>query len=95
MSTEWLSPLGQLAWRGITPTVILLDPASFGGDKSAESMAALLGEKGIARHIIGRDLFSHAQSQPGRRGQWEWRIMPTGKAIPTRLPGDMNWKRLG
>lgn len=95
LSTEWLSPLGQLAWRGITPTVILLDPASFGGDKSADALAALLAEKGITRHIIGQELFSHSQAQPGRHGQWEWRIMPTGKAVPTRLPGDMSWKRLG
>ncbi len=29
MKSEWLKPLANLFWRGFTPTVILIDPASF------------------------------------------------------------------
>ena len=35
------------------------------------------------------------EARPGWRGQWEWRISPTGKAIPVRPPGDMAWRKLG
>lgn len=92
--SDWLKPLGHLAWRGITPTVILLDPASFGAAEAAGPLAALLADMGITRHVITREILDHPQAHPRGRGQWEWRILPTGKAIPTRLPGDMSWKRL-
>ena len=92
--SDWLKPLGHLAWRGIMPTVILLDPASFGAAEGAGPLAALLADMGITRHVITREILDHPQAHPRGRGQWEWRILPTGKAIPTRLPGDMSWKRL-
>jgi hypothetical protein len=44
--------------------------------------------------VIRQEMLRRPEAQPERRGQWEWRIMPTGKAVPTRLPGDMGWKRL-
>ncbi|HEY6073037.1 MAG TPA: DUF58 domain-containing protein, partial [Anaerolineales bacterium] len=47
MRSEWLEPLGRLAWRGIAPTVILMDPASFGGVQDSSAMAALLSGMGI------------------------------------------------
>ncbi|HEY6074463.1 MAG TPA: hypothetical protein VIV15_14010, partial [Anaerolineales bacterium] len=76
-------------------TIILMDPASFGGMQDASAMAALLAGMGIARHVITRGMLNHPAPSQAGRGQWEWRILPTGKAIPTRLPGDMSWKRLG
>ena len=93
--SDWLKPLGQLAWRGLRPTVILLDTATFGGVRSAEPLARLLQEMEIPRQIATRDLLKQPGARPAGRGQWEWHVLPTGKAIPTRLPGDMNWKRLG
>jgi uncharacterized protein (DUF58 family) len=95
LSSEWLKPLGHLAWRGIRPTVILLDPVSFGGSGSSAALAAMLADMGITRHVLTRQALERPPSQVQGRGQWEWRILPTGKAIPTRLPGDMRWKRLG
>jgi hypothetical protein len=92
--TDWLKPLGHLAWRGIIPTVILLDPASFGAAEKADNLASLLADMGIARHVFTREILDHPQARPRGRGQWEWRILPSGKAVPTRLPGDMSWKRL-
>jgi uncharacterized protein (DUF58 family) len=93
--SDWLKPLAQLAWRGITPTVILIDPASFGSERRAEPLAALLAEMSMTRQVVTRELLDHPELHPRGRGQWEWRITPGGKAIPVRLPGDMSWKRLG
>ncbi|MGE5251853.1 MAG: DUF58 domain-containing protein [Bacteroidota bacterium] len=93
--SDWLKPLGHLAWRGIMPTVILLDAASFGGDQSADQLAALLAHMGIARHVVTREILDHPEAHPRGSGQWEWRVSPMGRAIPSRLPGDMSWKRLG
>jgi hypothetical protein len=92
---DWLKPLGHLAWRGIAPTVILVDAASFGGRQGSQALSMLLAEMGVTRHVITRDLLDHPRVHPVGKGQWEWRILPTGKAVPTRLPGDMSWKRLG
>jgi hypothetical protein len=94
LCTDWLKAIGQLAWKGISPTVILLDPASFGDQGSAAGLAEVLAQRGIRRHVISSELLNHPHVRPEARGQWEWRILPTGKAIPTRMPGDMSWKRL-
>jgi hypothetical protein len=98
MESDWLKPLTNLFWRGFTPTVILIDPTSFGAPASAGANAGvldrLLGETNISHHIVTRTLFAQPDARPGPRGQWEWRIMPTGKAIPVRMPGDLTWKSL-
>jgi uncharacterized protein (DUF58 family) len=98
LKSEWLKPLTNLFWRGLTPTVILIDPASFGSTQSTSSSTLaldnLLIDMNIPHHIVSRDLFKQPDAHPGPRGQWEWRIMPTGKAVPVRLPGDLTWKKL-
>jgi uncharacterized protein (DUF58 family) len=98
MESDWLKPLTNLFWRGFTPTVILIDPTSFGAPSSAVANAGvldrLLGETSISHHIVTRNLLAQPDARPGPRGQWEWRIMPTGKAIPVRMPGDLTWKSL-
>jgi hypothetical protein len=57
-------------------------------------LAAALGDMGIPRVILGRELLRQPEARPGWRGQWKWRVMPTGKAIPDHLPGDLTWRRL-
>jgi uncharacterized protein (DUF58 family) len=83
-----------LAWRGISPTVVLIDPATFGASDAAGPLAHTLAEMGLAHHVVTRDLLQRPESRPGERGQWDWHITTTGKAIPTRTPGDMAWKKL-
>ena len=94
MEPEWLQSLVKLSWKGIVPTVILLDPASFGGVGNSDMMANTLGEMGIARYVIKQGIFSKPDAKPGHRGQWEWKITATGRAIPVRLPGDSTWRSL-
>jgi uncharacterized protein (DUF58 family) len=94
VGADWLPTLVKLTWKGISPTVILLDPQSFGGNQSARAMAATLGSMGISRHIINRETLNRPEAKPGHKGQWEWRVTTAGRVTPVRLPGDSSWRRL-
>ncbi|MFZ6026092.1 MAG: DUF58 domain-containing protein [Chloroflexota bacterium] len=94
----WLAPLMQWLWRGVVPTVLLLDPLSFGAppsaQASAEATAGQLRQMGIACSVITREMLDRPELRPGHHGQWEWRVMPTGRAVPVNKPGDSHWKTL-
>ena len=60
----------------------------------AAVMMDMLAELGVSRHLIGRDLIDRPEARPGQEGQWEWKVMPTGHAIPVRRPTNINWKVL-
>jgi uncharacterized protein (DUF58 family) len=90
----WLASLLPLIWRGATATALLLDPPSFGGDGDSLSLASVLSKWGISHSIITPDLLNRPEATPGRSGQWEWRIMPTGQAVPIRRPRRVDWKAL-
>jgi uncharacterized protein (DUF58 family) len=96
---DWLKPLVNLIWRGFNPTVIMIDPSTFETPERANTntrvLDKLLVEMNIPHHIVTHDLFKQPDARPGPQGQWEWRIMPTGKAVPIRMPGDRTWKSLG
>jgi uncharacterized protein (DUF58 family) len=92
--TGWVDALTRLAWRGMVPTALLIDPATFGAGISVTPIAQLLSEAGIAHDIVGRELFRRPEARPGPTGQWDWRTLPTGKAIPIRRPSDMSWRDL-
>jgi uncharacterized protein (DUF58 family) len=91
---DWINALAPLLWRGIVPTVLLQDPLSFGAHNSMAAISVILGDMGIARHIITRDMLDRPEARPGHRGQWDWRVTPTGRAIPVHT-GDTSWRRLG
>lgn len=91
---DWVEALLPLLRRGAAPTVLLLDPVSFGGTGDVSGTLALLSDLGVARYVITHDLFDRSEARPGRYGQWEWRVSATGRAIPVRRPHDMEWKRL-
>jgi uncharacterized protein (DUF58 family) len=95
VNSEWLKSLSPLMRRGISPTILLMDPASFGSPNHVDSLSAVLAQMGVPRFILDRSLLLRPEARPGWRGQWEWRIMPTGKAVSTRPPGDMAWRKLG
>jgi uncharacterized protein (DUF58 family) len=95
INSAWLTSLTHLLRRGISPTILLIDPVSFGSNNHTDALAAVLAQLGIPRFILDRSLLLRPEARPGWRGQWEWRIMPTGKAISARPPGDMAWRKLG
>lgn len=95
LNPAWLTSLTHLIWKGITPSIFLIDASSFGSAQKADSFVSLLTQMNIQRFILDRSLLKRPEAKPGWQGQWEWRIMPTGKAVSTRPLGDTTWKKLG
>jgi uncharacterized protein (DUF58 family) len=62
--TDWLGTLSPLTKRGIIPTVLLLDPSTFGGGTSAENIALTLNGHGIKCHIIPHGSDRTAKKHP-------------------------------
>ncbi|MGE5221480.1 MAG: DUF58 domain-containing protein [Omnitrophica WOR_2 bacterium] len=92
--TDWIEALIPLLWRGIIPTVLLLDPTSFGSQQNTRQTMSVLAELGIARYLIPRQLLDRPEARPGQEGRWEWRVTPRGRAVPVRKPSDISWKAL-
>jgi uncharacterized protein (DUF58 family) len=90
----WIAPLLPLMRRGAVPTVLLLDPVSFGGTATTAAAQRVLDDLGIAHYTIGRDLLDRPEAQPGQQGLWEWRVLATGRVIPTQQPKDRAWREL-
>lgn len=94
LDKRWAESLLLLQRRGARPTVLLLDPVSFGGQGDAGTMQALLASQGITCHIITRDLLDRPEARPGKHGQWEWRTLATGRVIAVHEPEDTAWESL-
>ena len=95
VSPAWLDGLAVLSWQGrVVPTVLLLDPVSFGGQAQSAGLAQQLQQMNISCHIITRDVLDRPEAHPGQAGRWEFRTSATGKAIPIRKPAEGGWKRL-
>jgi uncharacterized protein (DUF58 family) len=91
---DWIETLLPLVQRGVTPTVLLLDPVSFGGSDPVDGTVALLANWGIPHAVISSHLLDRPEARPGQRGQWEWRVVGPGRAVPVRRPQDLTWKKL-
>lgn len=91
---DWSPALTRLIGRGITVTALLIDPASFGARSSVDAVRGVLDDIGAVHHTLGKELFERPEVRPGPSGQWEWRLLPTGKAVPVKRPADMSWKSL-
>jgi uncharacterized protein (DUF58 family) len=90
----WLEALLPVLQRGAMATVLLLDPISFGGSGEPQRMQSLLTNLGVSHYLITPDLLDQPELRPGQQGQWDWRISPSGKAIPVNRPRDLAWKEL-
>jgi uncharacterized protein (DUF58 family) len=91
---DWLESLLPLLWLGAAPSVLLLDPPSFGGSGDSQALFEQLARWGVHRQLITPELLNRPEAQPGKRGHWEWRISPTGRAIAVNPPRDAGWKTL-
>jgi uncharacterized protein (DUF58 family) len=90
---EWTQSLMPLMWRGILPTVFLLDVNTFGATSNTSQVTDVLRSLGIPCHVIPKELLDNPQARPGHEGEWEWRISGTGKAIAVHKPST-DWKGL-
>jgi uncharacterized protein (DUF58 family) len=91
---DWIAPLLQLLKNGITPTVLLLDPASFGGVDSVKEVDGFLAGRGISHTIIPPELFDRPEAHPGKQGRWEWQVIRPGKIVPVHRPARSDWRPL-
>jgi uncharacterized protein (DUF58 family) len=90
---RWLEALLLLMRRGIRPTVLLLDPVSYGGKTGPANLSAQLLECGIAQYVITRDLLNRPELHPAAHDGIKWKVTPRGRAIITETV-DLSWKAL-
>ncbi|MCI0477868.1 MAG: DUF58 domain-containing protein, partial [Anaerolineales bacterium] len=91
---DWIAQLIPLRWRGIVPTILLLDPLSFGGKADPRGALAALADLEIARHVITRQVLDRPEAQPGLRGHRDWQVTPLGRVLPRRVSRDAAWRTL-
>jgi uncharacterized protein (DUF58 family) len=100
---SWFQALLPLLWRGIIPTVLLLDKNSFAPPSEplpieqkvhTASLHTQLSNFGVNYYLITRDLLEKAEAHPGRAGRWEWKVTPRGRAVPVNQPADLDWRSL-
>lgn len=92
--TDWLEALAPLLWRGMIPSVLLLDASSFGSAGNSLALSAELRRQGISCQIITRDLLDRPEARPGHSGRWEWRQSKvTGRVEAIQRPEHPEWRR--
>ena len=90
----WIRTLLPLMWRGMAPSIFLLDALSFGGSATWDAIPATLRSMNVPCHVIPREFLDARQVRPGREGEWQWRISATGKAVALRAAHE-EWRGLG
>jgi uncharacterized protein (DUF58 family) len=91
---RWVESLVPLVRRGVIPTVLLLEPQSFGGDGEMAIVEQSLRNLDVAYYEITRDMLDQPEAQPGRQGVWEWRVLGTGRAVAVDGQRDAMWRSL-
>jgi uncharacterized protein (DUF58 family) len=87
---SWLDSTALLMRRGIVPTVLLLDRASFGGEGDVSRTLASLVAMGVAHFLVTPDLLDRPEARPGRIGQW--RRTPQGRWEPKFHSRELVWR---
>ena len=83
----WVETLSPLLRRGVAPTAILLDPASFSGMGDLSLVRSMLARLGIPAHVIYQGHAFRLSPRTRRRGgTWEFRTTATGRVIVVRRP---------
>jgi uncharacterized protein (DUF58 family) len=94
IDSSWIQALVPFVRRGIVPTVLLLDPVSFGSVGNINIVNAVLDNLGISHYPIAKDVLNRPEKTPGKQGRWEWRVLGTGKAVPVQAQRDVPWRTL-
>lgn len=104
-SLAWLPVLLPLMWRGVVPTVLLLDADAYvtqvaepdemvAAEPRTGAAVAELARSGIHHAVITPDMLDRPETRPGQSGTWEWRATGQGRAVAIRKPSDISWKPL-
>jgi hypothetical protein len=94
ITASWLEVVLLLMTREIIPTILLLDPESFGGKGSANPLSNELTNLGINCVVITPDIVNLSALGQKQPNTWQWRTLGTGRVIPLHRPGDTTWKAL-
>jgi uncharacterized protein (DUF58 family) len=89
---SWLDSVALLLRRGVVPTVLLLDRASFGGEGDASQTIASLEAMDVTHYLVTPDLLDKPQARPGQIGQW--RRTARGHWEPKFHPRELVWREL-
>ncbi len=80
---DWVAGLLPPMRRGVTPTVVLLDPVSFGGQGNPEALIGLLADLGVPSHRVAKGTPFKPIRRHKRIGRPQYRVLPgTGRVIP-------------
>ncbi len=90
---EWLERLLPLVGRGWVPTLLEFDLSTYGAGSQAEG-TGLVDQFIASRYVISSDVLDRPEARPGRRGRWEWRSAPSGRAVAVERPDNLSWRPL-
>jgi hypothetical protein len=93
VDTAWVEALLPLLRCGAIPTVLLLDPASFGGTGNLSVTQALLVDLGVVHYVITRDLLDRPEARPGQQEHWGRPVLGPAPA-PVRQRRETGWEVL-
>ena len=79
--------------RGIAPTILLLDSASFGGSGDVQGVATLLANLEVAHYIVTRDVLDGAQPRSGP-DHGDGRVQSIGRGLPNNTLPNVAWREL-
>jgi len=83
----WVEALWPLLRRGVAPTAILLDPASFGGQGDLSPVRGMLAGLGIPAHVIVQGYpFRPSPRTQRQAGTWKFKTTATGRIIVVQRP---------
>jgi uncharacterized protein (DUF58 family) len=88
----WLDSVALLMRRGVVPTVLLLDRASFGGEGDSSRTVASLEAMDVMHYLVTPDLLDRPEARPGQVGQWQ--RTPQGRWEPQFHPRELVWRAL-
>jgi uncharacterized protein (DUF58 family) len=92
LEARWLDAMVLLMRRGVVPTVLLLDSASFGGREDASRVVASLEAMDVTHYLITLELLDRPEIRPGQVGQW--RKTTRGRWEPRFNPRKLVWRAL-
>lgn len=90
---DWIPDLLALGQRGIQSHITLLDRPSFGGAGSSEGLRQAIRQLGFRAHVVHQGEIGQPLQEQERRGFWEFKVTPTGRAVAVRSPADAGVKR--
>lgn len=95
LASEWVDALMPLTRLGIAPSVVLLDAASFaepggleGLSEGTSGMRGLLAKAGVPAHVVRQGYPFRGLAKRRRRGYWEFKTSPMGRAVLVRRPDE-------